>query len=184
MPQKINVDELPDNSLPIPRMVYRASIKEIKQDPSASGYCMDTLKCEILEPDTVVVDNGKVGCAGREFTMRVVYSVKALRFCREGLAKLNITLTPEEWQNLEVPTTTEVESKAYTRIPAIQDLTKLLPRTVFDIELHPVPYFKTDTGKWNGRKLKDENNQDIVSGYGIEGELKDIVGISDDKLPF
>lgn len=190
MPQVINIDTLPDNSLPIPTMVYRCAVKEVKQEPSSKLNCMDTITCEILEPDTVVVDNQIVGCSGRTFTIggsfKVVYSPANLKRMRTGrlLEKLGVTLSDEEWQKMEVPTTTEIEQKILTRIPAIQDLTKILPRTIFDIELHSESYPKTDTGKWNGKILKDENNQPIVAGYNIVGNLEDIKNLAEDKAPF
>jgi hypothetical protein len=178
MPEKINVNELPDTSLPIPSGEYTVGVTDLKQEPSSKGSCMDTFELEILDPPDVMVGEDKIGCAGRKATMRIVYSPKTLKRLQEHLPKIGVVLTREEWGELEVPTTVEVTSGAYKTIPAIQDLTKLLARKRFLAKVTSKPYYHTDNGNYTGRVLLDpETGEKMVKGYSNEVDLADVLSL-------
>lgn len=176
MPQIINVDELPNTNSPIPTQICRVVVTAVDQKPSSKGNCMDTFKLEILDPEYSFNGDVKVAVAGREATMRITYSTKMLKMLKGELHKIGVRLTEEEWKTLPVPTTDEVQRGSYTRIPAIQDLTKTLERQSFLALVKAEPYYKTDTGKWDGKPVLDEQNQKIVAGYRHNVELADVQG--------
>jgi hypothetical protein len=178
MPEKINVNELPDTSLPIPSGEYTLGVTALKQEPSGKGSCMDTFDLEVLDPADVMVGEDKIGCAGRKAMMRIVYSAKTLKRLQEHLPKIGVNLTREEWGELEVPTIEEVKSGAYKTVPAIQDLTKLLVRQSFLAKVKSTPYFKTDTGTYDGKPLIDPaTGQKIIAGYKNEVDLSDVLSV-------
>jgi hypothetical protein len=177
MPEKIDVNSLPDTSLPIPTGEYTVGVVGIKQEPSSGGNCMDQFELEILDPSDVMVGEDKVGCAGRKGRMQIVYAKTTLKRLQEHLPKIGIVLTREEWGELEVPSQEEVKSGAYKTIPAIQDLTKLLVRQSFLAKVTSKPYYHTDTGDWKGKALLDENGQKRIKGYSNEVDLADVLSV-------
>lgn len=183
MPQTVNVDTLPDQNGPIARGVYKVWVREVKQEPSGKGYCMDEFDCEILSPDTVKVGDEDVSVAGRTFSIYQTYSVKTLKRAKENLiGKLGIKLPLNSNGHLlcDVPSEDETKSGAYKRIPEIQDVTLGLRRKAFMIELSSEPYYKTDTGNWKGEPILDEHGNKQIAGYKIVADLSSVKSTAKD----
>ncbi len=161
MPVTVKTSELPDNTAAFPTTFCTVKILDVKQEPSKKFAPMDTLECEVVAPATVKVGNANVGVAGRKFTKWIAYGGNALRPSIGELAKLGITV-PED---LTLPTEEDVRSGALKTIPEIQELTRDLKGMIFDATVATEPRYKTDTGRWDGKRVLDEHGQPIVVGH-------------------
>lgn len=157
----INVNQLPDLNGMLPLSTFTVMVKELKQNPSKrTNAAMDELTLVILQPNDI---NG-VAAAGREAKMYLAYSLKNIKNCKDALDRLGVTGI--DWNNIDLPDEDEVKSEQRTRCADIQDITlNTLPGKKFEVRLKTEPLYKTDTGTWSGRKLKNEAGEDIITGH-------------------
>lgn len=163
MPSKVDSNALPDFTTALPTRSYSCIITEVKQDASKKFAPQDMFVCEIVAPDRVEFAGAEVLAAGRTFDFYVTYSPKNLANTKKTLGKLGFNVTGE----LTVPSEDEVRAGSYTRIPEIQDTTQTFKGLVFDMILSTEPVYKTDNNKWNGVRVKDDEGNDIITGYRI-----------------
>lgn len=163
MPIQINIDEMPDMGGPLPFQPYKVIIRKVTQEPSSkTSAAQDVLECDILSPEKVECQGAESVAAGRDFKLYITYSQKNLKRAQATLAKLGFRVS-----SVAVPTEDEVQSRAETRIPEIQDVTSTWVGLTFGIRLKTEPMYKTDTGKWDGQKIRDEHGNFIVMGHKI-----------------
>lgn len=174
MPEIVDYNQLPDSTAALPLQEYTVKCLEVVQKPSKKHRPMDELKCEILAPDVIDVAGAPVQAAGRKFSIYISYDEKALRGSIAALKVLGVPLDPEALKALPIPSVAEVESGAYTEVPEIQDLTRNLANGVFQMKLSTRPQFQTDTGKWDGQPIRDENGENIITGHRIEANSSGI----------
>jgi len=166
---KIIVSDLPDMSLELPAGVYTVQVLSIDQKPSKKFAPMDKLELQIIAPDVVSHAGANVQAAGRKFDTYISYNLKALKMSIAGLTKLGVP-TPEE---VDVPDETEVQTGARTTIPEIQDFTKSLVGTRFEIQLRSEPIYETDNNRFDGNKVLVDG-QPVIKGYSIRGDLSGV----------
>jgi len=174
MPIEVDTEKLADYNTPLPTRAYTVVVREVKQAPNKKKTAaQDEFECEVLAPDSVEFAGVLSAAAGRTFSLYATYSHKNLSNCKTGLAKLGFIVP----KNITMPTEDEVASGALTRINEIQEVTVGFKNCVFDITLSTEPIYKTDTGKWDGKRVKDEHGQDIIQGYRLAMPgLSDITG--------
>lgn len=169
MPQKINVDEMPDLSLPIVSDVYLVNCTGITAETTPNGACCDTFAMEILEPASAEVMGKKVGLAGRQFDLRVYYSHAALKRSIEGLRLLGVDF-PKGFSP-DIPSEDEVKTGAYKRIPEIQDETFKLRGMQWRMELDPDPWYEWTGKAYKSPKALDKDGNPKIKGYGIRADI-------------
>ena len=162
--QKINVDDIPSTNSPLPYQSYTCVVLNVKQDPSKNTNApQDAFECQIVNPPTVSYMGEETAAAGRTFSFYVTYSAANLKRAYETLERLGIH-PPKE---ISFPSEEEVEQGIVTTIDEIQSLTRSVEGQVYDIRLKTEPMYKTDNGKWNGKRLKDDKGRDIIVGHRI-----------------
>jgi len=70
----VNWQDIPDNTAAIPRVVATVLVKDVDTAPSKKGAPMVKFTMEILSPDSVESAGTKVGLAGREFNVWLVFT--------------------------------------------------------------------------------------------------------------
>lgn len=171
MPQQENINNLIDFNAQLPRTTVTALIKEVVQTPSKASACMDKFEMEIVAPEFIPFEGQNVVVAGRPFQFYVSYSPAARR---RSITELRQKLGLEIGDVYTVPSVEEVKAGAYTTIPEIQELTKSLVGLGVEIEIATEPMYKTDTGRWDGVPLTDENGQKIVMGHRIITDVSQV----------
>lgn len=66
-------DTVVGNKCPIPTELYRGRVIGTKEGKSSGGHPMTTLTCEIIAPETVVIDDKEYKIAGRQFMLWLMH---------------------------------------------------------------------------------------------------------------
>jgi hypothetical protein len=144
----INRDEVVDYSGEIPQGSYAATLTEVKAELSKKKEEMHVLTWELVAPDVVEHNGKQTQVAGREITMYVSWSKKAQKSSLETMDSLFGEPLPKQVDTTQL-TVALAELKGHAAI----------------VEVEPEPYFKTDTGKRDGKVQTDANGQPIIAGY-------------------
>ena len=155
---------------PIPLQPYIVQINKVDQTPSKKHAAQDKLELEILAPETALHNGQPVAVAGRKsINFYITYSKANLANCRDTLKKLGVEF--DETKPWAVPSTDEVSSGAFTRIPEIQDITADLVGKQFVVKLSSeqqperVPQPGQTKAKFSDPIKTDANGQVIYSTF-------------------
>lgn len=147
----INRSEMVDYSAALPTANYIVGIKEVKHVPQTadkSEYIAVTF--EVVAPGTIQVDGVEVPITGREVVSYFSFAPKAVKRTVDTLDKLfGAEAVGAEAVNTDAIAVLFANAKG-----------KGVAVSITSEEL-----YKTDTGKWNGTPIVDENNQKIIAGY-------------------
>lgn len=166
---KINKqDVVLGGKIQLPKQVYRICIVNTEGGKSSSGNPMTTLKCEIIEPETLIIDGTDYRIAGKGFNLYLVHvpglvgkqtqssQSQVIEFC----TKLGLNPYDEEGNY-----NTELHKEFF------------LGR-IFDIVLSSEEDFKRynkQPGEKVGQIMKDQEGNPLSNGYVIRANVSDVL---------
>lgn len=155
-------DELIDMSIPVPSGTYVVYVEKVesartkvktdhKTGAQKGNDPMAVFSLQVLAPDVVETPAGPAQAAGRKLTWYLAFTPRNATPVKQAELLLGRELPNE-----------------YDEVADIIDPLAQLKGTVFEAELVSEPYYKTDTGKWDGNIIKGEDGQPIVAGYRLQ----------------
>lgn len=157
-------DVVMSNRIELPLQVYRARVTGTETGKSSAGNLMTTLKCEIIEPESVDVNGQNYKIGGKTFNLYLVHTPGLVGKQTQSSQSQVLELCDKLGLDIGEDYDTDLHKEYY------------LGQT-FDIILHSEEAFKRfpkKPGEKVGEIMKDGEGNPISNGFVLQAGLSDI----------